>query len=292
MKKYFPVLAVFASVILLFAVGFDSVSFPERFPAEWKAKKLRSTRTVNLSPGVDYYHYHFDDFFGNNTPLSFHTIVIDWDKANVKFNLAECGDTLKTVEEMVKEKNPLFAINGAYFTYKPPVTYFRLKINGTVYEPGEKGEKYASAFAFSGSEFPVIIQKMSDENFEKYENVMQGYQMGKDGVDLYADRDRTKDKNDTPYTVIGINKAERKVILFVCDGRFPDDSVGVAFHGVADFLFALGAEDVISIDGGGSSTVLLDNKGKLDLVNYPSDNKKFDHEGARKVQNCIYVTKN
>ena len=48
----------------------------------------------------------------------------------------------------------------------------------------------------------------------------------------------------------------------------------------------LGLKDAMNLDGGGSSTLWTDSTG---IVNYPYDNKKFDHEGARKVPNVIVV---
>jgi len=48
----------------------------------------------------------------------------------------------------------------------------------------------------------------------------------------------------------------------------------------------LGAEDAMNLDGGGSSALYI--KGKS-IVNYPSDNKQFDHEGQRKVANIVYL---
>ena len=44
----------------------------------------------------------------------------------------------------------------------------------------------------------------------------------------------------------------------------------------------------MSIDGGGSTTMLVAKEGK-DPVNHPSDNRKFDHKGARAVWNCVFL---
>ena len=50
---------------------------------------------------------------------------------------------------------------------------------------------------------------------------------------------------------------------------------------------ALGAVDAMNFDGGGSSTAWINTHG---IVNYPSDNKKFDHEGERGVATVITFT--
>jgi exopolysaccharide biosynthesis protein len=47
----------------------------------------------------------------------------------------------------------------------------------------------------------------------------------------------------------------------------------------------LGCRDALNLDGGGSSTMVFDGN----IVNHPSDNKKFDHQGERVVANAIVV---
>ena len=49
----------------------------------------------------------------------------------------------------------------------------------------------------------------------------------------------------------------------------------------------LGAVDMVNMDGGGSSTMYVVNRG---VVNYPSDNKTFDHNGERPVANAIIIS--
>ncbi len=75
-----------------------------------------------------------------------------------------------------------------------------------------------------------------------------------------------------PRTGVGIDRAGKKLILFVADGRRPDYSVGVTYRRMADELMARGAWDALALDGGGSSTLVMRNpQGKVDVVNHPSD---------------------
>ena len=48
----------------------------------------------------------------------------------------------------------------------------------------------------------------------------------------------------------------------------------------------LGLYSALNLDGGGSSTLWCEEAG---VVNRPSDNRRFDHEGERRVTNCIAV---
>jgi exopolysaccharide biosynthesis protein len=47
-----------------------------------------------------------------------------------------------------------------------------------------------------------------------------------------------------------------------------------------------GCTSALNLDGGGSTTLWIKGKG---VVNYPCDNKKFDHEGERSVSNALIL---
>lgn len=75
------------------------------------------------------------------------------------------------------------------------------------------------------------------------------------------------------------------MILVTVDGRH-DQSRGMNLHELTDLMISLGCREAINLDGGGSTTMWLADQG---VVNMPSDNKKFDHEGERPVANVIVV---
>jgi len=51
----------------------------------------------------------------------------------------------------------------------------------------------------------------------------------------------------------------------------------------------LKVQNGINMDGGGSTTLWISNQPGNGVVNYPTDNKKWDHEGERKVANVVIV---
>jgi exopolysaccharide biosynthesis protein len=53
----------------------------------------------------------------------------------------------------------------------------------------------------------------------------------------------------------------------------------------------LHASDAINLDGGGSTTLWINNYKDGGVVNFPTDNKKWDHEGERKVANVVLLKK-
>ena len=75
-----------------------------------------------------------------------------------------------------------------------------------------------------------------------------------------------------PRTAIGINRNGRYVYLVVVDGRQPFYSEGATFTELAELLIAQGAHMAMSLDGGGSSTmVATDDNGRPRILNSPID---------------------
>jgi exopolysaccharide biosynthesis protein len=69
-----------------------------------------------------------------------------------------------------------------------------------------------------------------------------------------------------PRTIAGIT-ARGELLLVAIDGRQPGYSVGASFDEEAGVMRALGAVDAVNLDGGGSTTLVIDGE----LVNRPSD---------------------
>ncbi len=314
MRKILCFLTVFlCAVTMCYGQKKMKVTYPKVFPEEWKKKEVLDFETRKLAPGVTYWHYHLDDMLGN--PVSFYFVIADWKKAKVQMKIGVCNPVrLQKVAEIVEpdRKKLLAAINGTYFDFVPPAPVFYTKAEGKVYSPLPKRkeqDRYKEAIVFNGSEFPKIV-KCTPEVLEKYENVFQGQWLGRDGVNTQQraidNRRKTlleegKETRDfTPYTAVGLNEETQEVFFFVADGRHKKPlgrhkngiAPGIDFDEIAEYVIKLGARQVLQLDGGGSTTMVLSGKNrKPEVVNCPSDNGKFDHEGARSVRNCLYLIK-
>ena len=88
--------------------------------------------------------------------------------------------------------------------------------------------------------------------------------------------------NDTiahPRTAVGIDADGRRLLILVVDGR-STVSRGYTMVELADIMTALGAENALNLDGGGSSAMYTRaGTGEMAVVNEPSDG------GERKVAN-------
>ena len=70
------------------------------------------------------------------------------------------------------------------------------------------------------------------------------------------------------------------------DGRFPGKAEGMSMRELQALAEALGLYEAMNLDGGGSSTLWTLADG---VLNHPSDNKRFDHEGERSVANILIM---
>ena len=88
--------------------------------------------------------------------------------------------------------------------------------------------------------------------------------------------------NRNPRTLAG-SKPDGTILLVAVDGRNPQISVGLSFHESSLLMKALGAKDALNLDGGGSTTMVINGN----IVNHPSDSA-----GERPVGDAILFTQN
>lgn len=85
-------------------------------------------------------------------------------------------------------------------------------------------------------------------------------------------------KGRAPRTAVGVTK-EGKLLFVVIDGRQPGFSIGATLWETARLMIEFGAVDALNLDGGGSSTMVVQSK----VVNAPSDGRE------RPVGNALVV---
>jgi exopolysaccharide biosynthesis protein len=81
------------------------------------------------------------------------------------------------------------------------------------------------------------------------------------------------DKELDPRTAVGMDKNGRRLILIVVDGRQPFYSMGATFSELADLLIGYGVYEGMSLDGGGSATMVIERgPDEWVILNSPIDN--------------------
>ena len=89
------------------------------------------------------------------------------------------------------------------------------------------------------------------------------------------------------HSAIGI-KPDSTILLFTVDGR-TKQSEGMTLDELIATLRWLSCQDALNLDGGGSTTMYVKGQPYNGIVNYPSDNLRFDHSGERAVSNVLMV---
>jgi hypothetical protein len=81
------------------------------------------------------------------------------------------------------------------------------------------------------------------------------------------------DRELEPRTALGTNRNGRFLYIVVVDGRQPFYSEGATFVDLAELLIDQGAYAAMSLDGGGSSTLVIEGQGgEAEVLNSPIDN--------------------
>jgi exopolysaccharide biosynthesis protein len=281
MKRYFLiVLSTF-----LFTSGAaaqnDSLTFVN---AKWETKRI--------ARGLVWKHSQFkNSLFKSNQNINILEV-----KAGKKVNLAlgYSAKKLKTVNDFAQEEHATAAINGGFFDVKNGGSVDLIKVDGIGLAPNQlsqdqrRAEHQQGALVFING---VLTIAKWDGSFN-WESKLSGDVMVAGPVLAYSYTYNLLDTNSAlvkarhPRTGVAITK--RRILLITIDGR-NDNAAGMSLTELAKIMKWLKAADGINLDGGGSTTMWIKGQSDSGVVNYPTDNKTWDHEGARKVANVVLV---
>lgn len=214
--------------------------------------------------------------------------------------LAFAFDSARTeVSALAAKSNAYAAINGSFFDMNlgNPVCY--LRIDGTALgentpskndSVNRKYYQYASIVLRNGR--AALVVPDSNRKWEdglRDSNIMtSGPMLLKGGKAVEQRDDRTFVCNRHNRTALGI-KPDGTTLLVVVDGRFKHKAEGLSLPELQRVMRWLGCTEAINLDGGGSTTMYVHDRPHDGVVNYPSDNGDYDHEGQRPVSNAILV---
>ena len=202
--------------------------------------------------------------------------------------------------EMARKHGAVAAVNGSFFDMDQhfPVCYLRIdSVELGENTPGTDSvnRKYYQYGALSLNQDTVLILKAdSSRHWEEslpFPNIMTAGPLliWHDTLQPMRD-DRTFVTNRHNRTAVGI-RDDGAVLLFVADGRFKE-AEGLSLPELQQILRWLGCRDALNLDGGGSTTMFLNIGNLQEVLNCPSDNGRFDHEGERGVSNAVLIMKN
>jgi len=285
-KKTAILILISLVTLTAFAQDIDSLTF---IKTNWV--KTRVARQVKL------FNYHFNrkNLFAANEHISFLEVKNSGRKA--VFAVDAESEKLVTTSEFGKRNAAIAAINGNFFDVKNGGSVDYVRMDGKMVNVNRLDKNDNRAFHQRAA---VVIENGKIEilkwdgtlDWEQrliQKNVLlNGPLLKFKGADEQLDT-AAFNRLRHPRTCLGI-KPNGHVILLTVDGR-NDNSAGMNLFELTKIMRWLGCTDVINFDGGGSTTLWVNGFPHDGVVNFPTDNKKWDHEGQRKVANVILVKK-
>ena len=289
MKRLVLLVAVVAIALSAVAQSADSV-----------ALLTAHRKVLNLPKGAEGYTVERVNLFSSPQTIS----VIKYSPKRLATSIV-LPEALTPLSTTAKGAAAIFGVNAGYWDVRidKPSTFLKLggkhisvtadfekeRVDGVVClakkglvidhcKAGEEAafdKKYKDILA-SG---PVLIDEGVSVDHEAYTKNMVQAAHGKD-IGAYYTYIRRH-----PRTAVGTDK-RGNVYLVVVDGRSKGNAAGVTIAELTKICEWLGMSDAINLDGGGSSTMWSESDG---VINFPCRNKKFDHEGERKVSSCLLV---
>lgn len=251
--------------------------------AQWKIESPRK--------GITHKYVSIPQLY--QAPKSISLIEID-PGAGLKVGVT-VSDKMRETSRMASEQGAIAAINGSYFDMKRGNSVCFLKVDRQVVDTttlGEFARRVTGAVSIRKGKMKIISWNREIEKQYKGKKgivLASGPLMLKDG--RYCDwslceKDFIRTKH--PRSAVALTK-DGKILFITVDGRFPKHAGGVSIPELAHLIRILGGKDAINLDGGGSTTLWLSGAPDNGIVNYPCDNKRFDHRGERTVPNILYI---
>ena len=260
--------------------------------AQWNEKVI--------APGITHRYIHFTDkeLFSSNQYIN----ILEIMRCAGEIEIIPSPLLIET-SVLAAESGAIAAINGSFFKFNyeyntkdyNSVDYIRKAgqtlAPNTYPDSGEREMHQKGALAVSRGKL-CILKADTLKNWEDFiqaeEVLTTGPILRTAGVDELLD---TTSFYTTRHPRTAIAKMPTGDILFVTvDGR-STESEGMSLEQLQSTLRWLGAEYIINLDGGGSTTMYIKGESDNGVVNHPTDNRSFDNRGERKVANIVIVKK-
>lgn len=286
LKKLFSLILITSIAFFTYAQKVDSVTV-----VKTKWQRTRVAKQVRL------FRHHFDqkNLFAANENISFLEIKNTGRKA--VFALGAEERELITTSNFGIRDTAIAALNGNFFDVKNGGSVDFVKVKGNIIntnrldKEGNRARHQQAAVVIDNGKISI---KKWDGTADWETKLMEQNIMLNGPLLTYNDVDELLDTTSFtrlrhPRTCLGV-KPNGRIILLTVDGR-NEKSAGMSLHELGKLMKWLGCKSAINFDGGGSTTLWVAGMPDSGVVNYPTDNKKWDHEGQRKVANVVLVKK-
>jgi len=267
MKKLFKNKAFWLFSILFFIIVAPSIYFSGRpLPIEMKRSLgdgITYRRKVHTDPRLWVAHIITIDLHTDG--ISFFVTPPDDKKGEYPLNA-------RTTSQFLREFNLQIDVNGDGFNpwysnslldYYPHVGDPVLPIGTTI----SRGVRYSE-----GNRPTLYISKDNVAQFGKpsgkiYNAISGSHMLVVEGEPIEG----LDSEIPAPRTALGVDFGPDRLVIVVVDGRQPFYSEGATLTQLADLLIEYGVYTAMAMDGGGSSTLVIEEDGKAKILNSPID---------------------
>lgn len=254
--------------------------------------------TKEITPGVQLSNKYFTSLF--DTLENINILTVDLHDTAVQIKIAFNDSLLQPVSEFGKANNAIAAVNGNFFNTKigGSVCYMRVdgrvinrthdELNGTLFLPWLD----TAAMAINGNRISIIIKPQNmnwTEHLDTFSTVISAGPLLVWNNKIVPQQNHRFNNKRYSRTGIGLTKSNKLLIIAV-DGN-AKESAGVTNKEFAKLFKTLKCVSALNFDGGGSTTMWVKGEAENGVINHPTDNKKYDHFGERKVANAILIMK-
>ena len=282
MKKHY-ISILFAVVTILLLPGTSSAQIDGFKKIKWEKEKI--------APGLIWKSCH--TYLNDSVPQNINLLIVNLKKREI--GLVHNPEKNVRTSIQASGAGAIAAVNGGFFNVKNGGSVSYLKMSGRIVDT-DTAKKWLRNSNLNGavmisSSGEVIIEKRLPNSWydshPEYEDILvTGPLLVENGI-LSNLPETSLVTNKHPRTSAGIRNS-KKVILMTLDGR-AEEAAGMTLNELAEFMLLLGCRDAVNFDGGGSTAMWISKKPFNGIVNMPSDNKKFDHEGERAVANIMVI---
>lgn len=259
-------------------------------------------KKTNLNNKIIWKSVHLNKMELFNSNQSINILETKLSNKRVSFGIASAdsltkqdkskGKLTKTSEIALKNRT-IVAVNGGFFDVKNGGSVDFIKIEGKILDTTRVKNAFhsQSAITIQNNKIEIIEgngitgweTKLSADNV-----LLSGPLLLKNNQKITLPKNAFND-NRHPRTCLCVTN-DSKLLLITVDGR-SNQAYGMNLHELTFLTKQLNCRDAINLDGGGSTTMYIAGQPFNGVVNYPSDNKLFDHEGERSVSNIFYIKK-
>lgn len=203
---------------------------------------------------------------------------------------------LKLTSEFGREAGAIAALNGSFFDVKIGGSVDYLRSDGRVISTNQLKENerdFHQKAAVAIQKGILSIEKWNGK--DDWETGIKAEDILLSGPLLIFDENMESIDSSSfnvtrhPRTAVSIT-GKGRILLITVDGR-DENAAGMSLFELRNFLRWLDVDDAINFDGGGSTTLWISNQPENGIVNYPCDDRKWNHAGERKVANVLLVQK-